>query len=162
MATSFHVDIIVLMMINFASDHAGFLLKRTLVPFVQELGHDTQDLGPEFLVEGDDYPLIVAEAARRMSKESGARAIIIGGSGQGEAIVANRFPRVRAAVYYGGSLDIVRLSREHNDANVLSLGARFVSEDEAKAAVRLWLETPFSGDERHVRRIAEIDQLMQS
>lgn len=147
------------MRIYLATDHAGFNLKQALILYLKELGHDVHDSGPAQLVAGDDYPPIIAEAARRVSAEPDARAIILGGSGQGEAIVANRFPHVRAAVYYGGPLDIIRLSREHNDANILSLGARFLSESEAKDAVRTWLETPFSGEERHVRRIAQIDDL---
>jgi ribose 5-phosphate isomerase B len=86
-----------------------------------------------------------------------AKAIIFGGSGQGEAIVANRHAGVRAATYYGGPLEIISLSREHNDANVLSLGARFLTVSEAREATRLWLTTAFSQDERHIRRIRQID-----
>jgi ribose 5-phosphate isomerase B len=87
------------------------------------------------------------------------KGIIFGGSGQGEAITANRFPGVRAAVYYGGSEEIIKLSREHNDANVLSIGARFVTNEEMFRVVDIWLETNFSKGERHVRRIKEIDTL---
>ena len=97
-------------------------------------------------------------AAEAVSKyPENVKAIVLGGSGQGEDMVADKFPGVRSAEYYGGNLEIVRLSREHNDANVLSLGARFISLEEAKEAVKIWLETPFGNEERHVRRISEIE-----
>lgn len=166
------------MTIFFASDHAGFQMKNELLKFVADLGYEVEDCGAYEFDKDDDYPEFVKKAAQAVSDSvsaadsanatsSQARAIVLGGSGQGEAIVANKFPDVRAVEYYGpssaeaslgkGDLDIIRLSREHNDANVLSLGARFLSSDEAKQAVKLWLETPFSGEERHTRRISEID-----
>ena len=111
----------------------------------------------------DNYPEIIACAAEHISKDveegTESRAIIFGKSGQGEAMVANRFKGVRAAVYYGGNLDIIRLSREHNDANVLSIGAGFVSLAEAKEAIHLWHDTAFSGEERHQFRIQKIDEV---
>lgn len=147
------------MKIFFATDHAGFELKESLLAFVQdELGFEVEDLGAYELNPDDDYPDFIEKAARAVS-ETGARAIIFGGSGQGEALVANKFPAIRAAVWYGGPLDIITLSREHNDANVLSIGARFVTFDEAKEAVKLWLNTDFSGDERHVRRLSKVRDL---
>lgn len=147
------------MIVHFATDHAGFALKNTLVTFVRdELGYEVVDHGAEEYVEQDDYPVYIGHAARAISEDfQNNVAIILGGSGQGEAMAANRFPGVRAAVYYGGDIEIVRLSREHNDANILSLGARFLSEESAKAAVRLWLTTSFSNEERHIRRIKMID-----
>lgn len=153
--------------IYLASDHAGFDLKEELKPFVASLGYEVSDLGAHEYNELDDYPDIIAKAAKEVSKKPDAtRAIILGGSGQGEAIVANRFPHVRAVVYNGesrGALyndqDEIVLSREHNDANILSLGSRFLTPGEAKNAVKRWLTTPFSGEERHVRRIAKIDKL---
>lgn len=147
------------MKIFFATDHAGFELKEILVKFVRdELGYEVVDCGAETLQSNDDYPVFIKKAGESVAKDpDGARAIILGGSGQGEAMVANRFPGVRATVYYGGSEEIITLSREHNNANVLSLGARFVDEEKAKRVVSLWLETPFSNEERHVRRIAQID-----
>lgn len=159
------------MRVIFASDHAGFVLKETLVSFVRELGYDVEDVGAhEFSVE-DDYPDFVAVAARKVSEDpENSKAIVLGGSGQGEAMVANRFKRVRAIVFTGqcrppdGRLipkEII-IAREHNDANVLSLGARFLSDDEAKMAVKEWLETPFSHEERHARRIQKIEQYPQS
>ena len=145
------------MKIFFGSDHAGFELKQKLVPFVESFGFEVIEKGPMILNSDDDYPDYLAPVAREVMNDKEARGVILGGSGQGEAITANRFIGVRAVVYYGGPLEIIKLSREHNNANILSLGARFVSENDAKQAVRLWLETEFSGDERHLRRIKKID-----
>lgn len=150
------------MIVYFAADHAGFELKKKLIGFVKELKFEAVDLGPENPNPEDDYPVIIEKTALEVSKEPESRAVILGKSGQGEAIVANRFPNVRAVVYYGGNLEIIKLSREHNDANVLSLGASFLTEEEAKEAVKLWLATPFSGEGRHVRRLQEIDEIEES
>jgi ribose 5-phosphate isomerase B len=144
--------------IYFAADHAGFEMKNELLKFVKELGFEVEDCGAHEMNKEDDYPDFVKKAAQAVSdKPEEARAIVLGGSGQGEDMVADKFPNVRAAEYYGGNLEIIKLSREHNDANVLSLGARFLSLDEAKEAAKLWLQTPFSNDERHIRRIKRID-----
>lgn len=158
------------MKITFASDHAGFELKNNLVAFVQGLGHEVHDSGPLELVAGDDYPLLVEEVVREVVQRNADRAIILGGSGQGEAMAANRIKGIRAAVYYGSSgvqvdaslhtLSIVQSVRAHNDANILSLGARFISLAEAQEAVVLFLETPFSGEERHQRRNHQLDELV--
>jgi ribose 5-phosphate isomerase B len=151
------------MKIFFASDHAGFEMKKALVEFVGGLGFEAIDLGPKEFKEGDDYPLEVEKVGMEVFKDpEGSKGIILGGSGQGEAIVANRFPNVRAVVYYGSEKEIIKLSREHNDANVLSIGARFVSEKEAKEAVELWLKTEFSEESRHIRRLREIDKMEES
>ena len=144
-----------------ASDHAGFKLKEAIKTFLHEKGYAIDDVGAHAYVEDDDYPFFISQAARAVAHdETGhARAIIFGMSGQGEAIVANRFPGVRATVWYGGDKKILELSCQHNNANVLSLGARFVDEKTAKEAVELWLKTPFSNEERHKRRIQEIDNI---
>jgi ribose 5-phosphate isomerase B len=138
----------------FASDHAGFETKNALVAYVSdELHCEVEDCGVFVNDPDDDYPAIVA-----------------GGSGQGEAIVANRFEGVRCALYYGDpgnrqvdasgkSLDILSSTREHNDANALSLGLRFLTFDQAKDALARWLAVPFPGEPRHARRIAQIDQV---
>ncbi len=157
------------MKVYFAADHAGFALKAMLMEYVSSRGYGVEDVGAYELNMEDDYPPYVAKAVRAVAESpDGSRAIVIGGSGQGEAMVANRFQGVRAAVYYGGgreqsdatgkTFDVVASSRVHNDANVLAIGARFVSEDEATRAVDTWLETPFTGESRHVRRIAQIDE----
>lgn len=148
------------MKIYFASDHAGFEMKGKLLEFVKELGYETEDCGAYELNPEDDYPVFIKRAAERVSIDPpNSKAIILGGSGQGEDMVAEKYPDVRSAEYYGGNLEIVKLSREHNDANILSLGARFLSLDEAKEAVKLWLSTPFSNEERHKRRIDQIGTL---
>lgn len=146
------------MKIALGTDHAGFELKETLKAFLTEHGHTVVDYGATSPEPGDDYPDFVVPAARAVAHGDAERAIILGGSGQGEAMGANRIKGVRATVYYGGKTDILKFSREHNDANVLSLGARFLSVDDAQSAVLLWLATEFSGDERHVRRIKKLDQ----
>lgn len=137
-----------------ASDHAGYELKRALVPYIGSLGHEVVDMGPDTFDPEDDYPDFITPCAQRVVEEK-AVGVVIGGSGQGEAMAANRVMGARAALYYGKDLDIVRLAREHNDANILSLGARFLSTDEAMEAVRAFLETPFGGEERHVRRLGK-------
>ena len=157
--------------VYFAYDHAGFALKNALMEHVRTLGYDIEDLGASALDPKDDYPDFVTLLAKRVVAEPNTRGIIVGGSGQGEAMCANRISGIRAAVFYGprrvtAALDVegghsedgfdsARLPRRHNDANVLSIGARFVSGDEADAAVRIFLETPFSDSPRHARRLAK-------
>lgn len=147
------------MKIFLGADHAGFKLKNKIKTYLEELGEEVFDKGANELNEQDDYPDFILPVARAVREDKGAKGIILGGSGQGEAIVANKIPGVRAVVYYGGDKKILTLSREHNDANVLSLGARFLTEEEAINAVKLWLETPFSKEERHERRIKKIEKL---
>lgn len=145
------------MKIFIGSDHAGFELKKFLVDRLSLAGHDVRDMGAKTYDSEDDYPDFISLVAKEVSHQpSLVKGIVLGGSGQGEAICANKFYGIRAALYYGGNMDIVRLSRQHNDANVLSVGARFVSADEALKAVNVWLSTPFSGDERHKRRIQKL------
>lgn len=146
------------MKVYLATDHAGFELKEKLKVFLEELGYEVKDFGAFEYNPDDDYPDFISKAAEAVSKDpENSKAIVLGGSGQGEAIVANKFPGARAVVFYGGSFDIIKLSREHNDANILSLGARFLSEEESREAVKLWLTTPFSNEERHKRRIDKIN-----
>lgn len=147
------------MKIHLATDHAGLELKNSLVEYVRSLGHEPVDHGAFVHDAEDDYPDFISLAAKAVSDDIESRGIVIGGSGQGEAIVANRFSNVRAALYYGGNTEIIKLSRDHNDSNVLSLGARFLSLEEAKEAVEMWLMTPFSGAERHARRIKKIEEV---
>lgn len=160
----------------FASDHAGFALKGALVEYTRGLGHEVEDLGAHSFDEGDDYPDFITPCAQRVAQENAhvghtmsymrAFGVVLGASGQGEAMAANRVDGVRAAVFYGSPprpqtdaggeiLGMIESVRAHNDANVLSLGARFVSADEAREAVKLFLETPFSGGARHARRLAK-------
>ncbi|MDQ3014356.1 MAG: RpiB/LacA/LacB family sugar-phosphate isomerase [bacterium] len=148
------------MKIFISSDHAGFELKAHLVSFLQMSGDDVVDLGPTQLNVTDDYPDTIAPVAKEISAgRADEMGIVIGHSGQGEALVANKFKNVRAGIYYGGPIEILKLLREHNNANVLSLGAHFLSKEEAEVAVQTFLQTAFSGDERHVRRIEKVHDL---
>ncbi len=145
------------MKIYIGSDHAGYELKEKLKIFLEEMGHNVTDKGAFKLDNEDDFPDFIVPVAKAVANDEGSFGIILGGSGQGEAMSANKIDGVRATEYYGGDPEIIKVSREHNDANILSLGARFVSEEEAQEAIRLFLETKFSGDERHVRRIKKLD-----
>jgi len=148
------------MKIFIASDHAGFEYKKELIPFIASLGAEVVDCGANVLDKDDDYPEFISKAAQGVSNDSeNAKGIILGGSGEGEAMLANRFKNVRAAVYNAENMDIIRLSREHNDANILSIGARFVSLTHAKEAIKLWLETEFPGEDRYARRIKQAEEL---
>ena len=141
------------MIIHLGTDHAGFAHKEAVKASLLEKGVTVIDHGAHELVESDDYPDFIEPCAIAVAEDTTARGIIFGGSGQGEAMVANRVKGVRAAVYYGGSVEIVALSREHNNANILSVGARFVTIPETKKILDLWLATAFSEDPKHIRRI---------
>ncbi|HYE22985.1 MAG TPA: RpiB/LacA/LacB family sugar-phosphate isomerase [Candidatus Paceibacterota bacterium] len=154
-----------------ASDHTGLELKSLLVQELTAVGHSVHDLGANSYDANDDYPDYVTPCAERVAAEPDALGIIIGGSGHGEAMAANRVKGARAVSFYGprqtldalesegttgtDGYDIVRIARMHNDANILSLGARFVRIEEAVLAVRAFVETPFSGEGRHIRRIGK-------
>jgi len=144
-----------------ATDHAGFELKNILADYLRdELKYEVIDCGAHALVSDDDYPDFIKTAAEAVSQSpTNRKAVILGGSGQGEAMLANRFPGVRAAVYYGGVPEIPALSRKHNDANILSLGARFLDKEQAKQAVESWLKTDPLTDEKYQRRIEKIDAI---
>ncbi len=153
--------------IYIASDHSGFTLKEKLEPFLVSLGYEVEDCGAHEFEKTDDYPDVVTPCAQKVAGDSGSFGIIIGASGQGEAIAANRIHGARAAVYYGESarpqtdsdgvaLGIIESSRVHNGANILSLGARFLTEQEACEGIRRFLETAFPADARHKRRIDKL------
>ncbi|OGZ66587.1 MAG: ribose-5-phosphate isomerase [Candidatus Staskawiczbacteria bacterium RIFCSPHIGHO2_02_FULL_34_10] len=146
------------MKIFIATDHRGYSLKEKIKTWLSDWNYEFEDFGAFTLNPDDDYPDFIAKVAEAVSVDpKSSVGIVLGGSGQGEAIVANKYKEVRAVVYYGGPEDIIKLSREHNDANVLSLGASFLDEKNIKGIIKLWLETKFSGDERHIRRINKIE-----
>jgi len=145
------------MIIHLAADHAGYSLKETVKEYLKDQGYEVQDHGAFEFDENDDYPDFIFPCVQMVSRDKESRGIIFGGSGQGEAMAANRVKGIRAAVYYGGSHEIVLLSRRHNDANVLSLGARFITEKEACEVIDLWLRESFEQG-RHVPRIKALDR----
>jgi ribose 5-phosphate isomerase B len=133
------------------SDHAGFELKTHLVKHLAETGHEVVDVGPAVYDAEDDYPPYCVEAARRVVADPGSLGVVIGGSGNGEQIAANKVPGCRAVLAY--NTETAELGRSHNDAQVVALGGRMHSLEEAAAIVATFLATPFSGQERHARRI---------
>lgn len=148
------------MKILLASDHAGFELKNKVLEYLENQGFKTEDFGAEVFDSNDDYPEIILPLAMRLVENpEGNIGIVFGKSGNGEAIICNRLPGVRAIVYHGKNLDIVKLGREHNNANVLSIGAGFVETEEALSAVEIFIKTAFSGDERHIRRNEMLDNI---
>ena len=140
------------MRVHIGTDHAGFDLKNYLVSALVADGHDVVDHGPEAYDAEDDYPVYCIPVAEGAVAEPGSLGIVIGGSGNGEQIAANKVVGARAALAY--DRDTASLARQHNDANVISIGARMHTEEEVLELVRLFLATPFSGEERHARRIA--------
>ncbi len=158
------------------TDHAGFELKEKVKKFLLDNKYEVEDCGASSYDKDDDYPDFISKAAEAVSKDpENSKAIIFGRSGQAEAIVANKYRGVRAVLFYTpavpvGAADVtgrisqdpfemIRLTREHNNANVLSLGAAFIKTEDALKVVKLWLEAPFTGEERHVRRIGKIAKL---
>lgn len=163
------------MKIAIATDHAGFEQLKDLKSWLESKGHDCQDFGPDSLNAGDDYPDFIFPAAKAVAAGECEAGIILGGSGQGEAMAANRVKGVRCTLFYAPAAakaaidaegrtsddpyEILKLSRRHNHANMLSLSARFLSLDEMKQAISVWLETPYDAAERHVRRVQKLDGL---
>ena len=139
------------------TDHAGFEFKEEIKKYLISQGYEVVDKGALSFDKNDDYPDFIKPVAREVAKNENSKGIIFGAFGEGEAIAANKIKGARAALYYGGNTEIITLSREHNDANILSLGAKFVGRDEAIKAVKLWLGTDFSSEERHIRRIKKLD-----
>ncbi len=146
------------MFINLATDHAGFEHKEAIKNWLISENFSVIDHGALTFDDEDDFPDFISLAAGAISRRPSDRAIIFGGSGQGEAMMANRYPRVRATVFYGGNNDIPPLSRQHNNANVLSIGARFVSIDETKKVIWDWLHTDFLTEEKYQRRNDKIEK----
>ena len=145
------------MIIHIATDHAGLELKEKVKSYLSKLDYEVIDHGAYEYDALDDYPDFIFPCAKAVSNDLNSKGIILGGSGQGEAMAANRVKGVRAAVFYNGPDEIIKLSRQHNDANILSLGARFMSDQEMYKIIELWLTTDFESG-RHKRRIEKLDE----
>lgn len=164
------------MKVYLATDHTGFELKEKIKSYLTKNGYEIEDYGAFKLNNDDDYPDFISKAAEKVAKDpENSRGIILGGSGQAEMMLANKFKGVRCALFYSAvapiraadvtgrmstdPYEMIRLTREHNDANMLSLGIRFITDDEAIKVVTQWLNEPFPGDERHTRRINKIKEI---
>lgn len=145
------------MKVYLGTDHAGFDLKEHVKAFLAKEGYEVIDEGALTFDKHDDYPDFIAKAARSVADDKGSFGIVLGKSGAGEAIVANKIPGIRAVLCF--MPENAKLAREHNDANVLSLGGGFVTNQEADEIVRAFLETPFSNEARHQRRIDKIAKI---
>ena len=145
------------MKIHLATDHAGLELKEKVKLYLSDLNYEVIDHGAYEYDALDDYPDFIFPCANAVSNDPESKGIILGGSGQGEAMAANRVKGVRAAVFYNGPDEIIKLSRQHNNANILSLGARFMSEEEMYEVIEVWLSTDFESG-RHQRRIEKLDE----
>ena len=145
------------MKIHLATDHAGLELKEKVKLYLSDLNYEVIDHGAYEYDALDDYPDFIFPCANAVSNDPESKGIILGGSGQGEAMAANRVKGVRAAVFYNGPDEIIKLSRQHNNANILSLGARFMSEEEMYKIIEVWLSTDFESG-RHQRRIDKLDK----
>ena len=145
------------MKIHLATDHAGLELKEKVKLYLSDLSYEVIDHGAYEYDALDDYPDFIFPCANAVSNDLESKGIILGGSGQGEAMAANRVKGVRAAVFYNGPEEIIKLSRQHNNANILSLGARFMSEEEMYKIIEVWLSTDFESG-RHQRRIEKLDE----
>lgn len=139
------------MRVHIGGDHAAFELHQELIDYVRELGHEVTDHGPYAYDASDDYPVFVLRAALAVEEDEGSLGIVLGGSGNGEQMAANKVPGIRAALCY--NTELARLAREHNDAQIISIGGRMNTTSEAKEMVRVFLETEYLGEERHQRRI---------
>ena len=166
------------MKVYLATDHTGFELKNKVKQFLQQEGYEVEDCGAEEYDKNDDYPDFISKAAEAVSNDpENSRGVIFGGSGQGEAMLANKYKGIRCALFYTPSLpteavniegrksedpfEILKLTREHNRANMLSIGVRFLKDKDALKAIKLWLETPDPVDEKHKRRVEKIKKLEQ-
>ena len=142
------------MRVHIGSDHAGLELKNSLVEHLKSSGHDVIDHGPHEYDALDDYPVFCIPAAQAVASEKGSFGIVLGGSGNGEQMAANKFKGIRAALVW--SVETAKLAREHNDANVIAIGGRMHSIDVCKELIDAFLSTPFSNDQRHIRRIGQV------
>lgn len=146
------------MKVYIAADHRGFYLKKQLIQYLEVKGYEVEDCGAFEMNDGDDYPDFIIPCAQKVSQDKDSLGIVIGGSGNGEAIAANKVKGVRAAVFNCSKFEIAKLAREDNNANVLSIGARFVMPDDAKKAITAWLEAEYQGG-RHESRLKKIEKL---
>lgn len=147
--------------IHLASDHAGFAHKEEIVKWLKGSVYNIIDHGAKDMHPLDDFTDFISLASQAVSNNpEEACGIVFGGSGQGEAMLANRYPNVRAVVFYGGDKEIIRLSREHNDSNIISFGARFVSVEEVKSGIITWLSTPALEEDKYQRRNKKIESII--
>lgn len=162
------------MKLAITTDHAGYENLKQLKVWLESAGHEVQDFGPQAFDAEDDYPDFMFPAAKAVAGGECDAGIILGGSGQGEAMAANRITGVRCTLFYSPAIakepvdaegnmsddpyEILKLSRQHNHANVLSLSSRFLSLGEMKRAIEVWLTTPYSDAQRHARRVSKLDQ----